>query len=260
MQFKDKVVVITGASSGIGKELSFQFAKKGAKVVLAARSKEALEENARLINGAGGEARAVPTDVSDRSQVKNLVDKTIQEFGCIDVFISNAGVTHAPLDFLDLAESDFRRVMETNLMGCVYGTQLAAPVMEKTGGGLLVFISSIVGKRGIPQNSAYCASKFALQGLTESIRPELKKKNIRVVNICPPGVETPFFINNNRGTARRYKLHPVEKIAKLIIEACEKEKREELLTWNSKVLAWGSVLFPGILDWIIPIYNGGKQK
>src|SRR4051812_18350065 len=104
MNLKDKVIVITGASSGIGKELAFQCAAKGAKVVVAARNKEALEEVARKINNSSGQARAVQTDVAIRSQVENLVSKTVEEFGRLDVFVNNAGLTHPDADLVDLRE------------------------------------------------------------------------------------------------------------------------------------------------------------
>ena len=113
----------------------------------------------------------------------------------------------------------------------------------------MVFVSSIVGKRGVPRSSIYCASKFAVQGLTESIRPELHRKNIRVVSVCPPGVDTPFFEKNGRGGRRRFRLHPVRKIAAMIVRACELETREALLTIDSKLIYWANVFVPRLVDW-----------
>src|SRR5438477_2685294 len=145
MYLNEKVVVITGASSGIGKELAFQFAKKGSKVVLAARNKDALDSIAKEIQGSGGSALAVSTDVSKRSQVENLVLKSVGAFGRIDIFISNAGITHPARDLTELAEETVRSVIETNLMGAIFSLWAAVPQMEKTGGGQMVFVSSVVG-------------------------------------------------------------------------------------------------------------------
>jgi NAD(P)-dependent dehydrogenase (short-subunit alcohol dehydrogenase family) len=236
MDLKNKVIIITGASSGIGRELALCLAKEGARLSLAARRSDALSNLAQKIIDSGGQAISIPADVSQRSHMENLVLKSMKAYGRIDAMVLNAGVTHAPLDLTDLSESEFRRVLETNLMGPVYGVWEGAPAIAK--GGMLVFVSSVVGKRGVYQNAAYCASKFALQGLTESIRPELKKKGIHVLTVCPPGVDTPFFEVNGRGQLRRYRLHSPEKIAKMIVEAMKSNKRDVLLTMDAKLLAW----------------------
>lgn len=259
MQLKDKVIIVTGASSGIGWELALQLAQKGAKVVVSARRMDKLADLATLIQKSGGTVLAVPTDVADRSQVNHLVLKSTETFGRLDVFVVNAGVTHAPLDLVDLSEAEFRRVMETNLMGSVHAVWAAAPQMIRQRSGQFVFVSSVVGKRGIYQNAAYCASKFAMQGLSESIRPELRKKGVHVLTVCPPGVDTPFFEVNGRGALRRYRLHSPQKIAKMIVDAMEKEKREILPTIDAKALAWASFLFPGLMDWAISKRKGGSK-
>ena len=256
MNFQNKVVVITGASSGIGKELGFQFARKGASVVLAARNAALLEENASAICKEGGKALAIPTDVSRRFQVEALVRRAVAEYGRLDAFIANAGISPAKGTLLENTEEDVRATLETNFMGSVYGVWAAAPALEKAGGGLLVLVGSIVGKRGVPFNAAYCASKFALQGLTESIRPELALKKIRVIMICPPGVDTPFYKNNGKKDKREYGLHPVDKIAAKIVRACEKEKREDLLTWDGKLLHYLNVFAPSLTDWGVAKVKG----
>lgn len=256
MKLKDKVVVITGASSGIGKELAFQFAAKGAKVVLAARNSAALNESAAKIEQDGGVALAIATDVTKRAEVDYLVSQTVKKFGRIDIFINNAGVTHRSVPAAELREEEVKTVMDTNFTSGLYSLWAVVPHMEKSGGGQLVFVSSVVGKRGIPRNAIYCASKFALQGFTESIRLELKRKNIRVINVCPPGVNTPFYENNQRGDKRTFFLQPVQKIARLIVRASEKEQRDVLLTWNSKALHYANVFFPRLTDWAIAKNKG----
>jgi len=251
MEIKNKVVIITGASSGIGKELAIQFARLECPVVLAARNALALEQGANQILACGGSALAVPADVKKKSDVDRVIQKTIEHFGRIDILINNAGVSLAQGPLMDNREEDVRTTLETNLMGTIYGVWAAVPYMEKQGGGQIVFVSSAIGKRGIPRNAVYCASKFAMNGLAESIRGELRKKNIRVITVCPPGVDTPFYLNNNKGDQRRFHLHSVEKISKMIIDACRKEKREVLLTLDSKLLHYGNVFFPSLMDWIM---------
>jgi NAD(P)-dependent dehydrogenase (short-subunit alcohol dehydrogenase family) len=242
------VVAITGASSGIGQELAFQLAARGCAVALGARRRDRIEANAEAIRKKGGRAIAVPTDVSVRGEVERFFRRAAEEFGRLDIAVHNAGISPAKGTLLENDEADVRRTFDVNVMGCVYGIWGAAPVMEKNGGGVMVFVSSIVGKRGVPLASAYCASKFAVQGLTESVRPELEKKNIRVVTVCPPGVDTEFFEANARRDTRRFRLHPVGRIARDIVRACEREPREVLLTMDAKLLRWMSALAPRFMD------------
>ncbi len=245
------VVAITGASSGIGQELAAQMAALGCSVALGARRAELVEKNAEEIRRKGGKAIGVSMDVSVRADVDRFFKKAAESFGRLDIAVHNAGISPAKGTLLENDEKDLRRTMDVNFMGCVYGVWAAAPLMEQTGGGLMVFVSSIVGKRGVPLSAAYCASKFAVQGLTESIRPELAKKNIRTLAVCPPGVKTDFFTVNGRGDNRRFRLHPVEKIAGDIVSACRHEKREILPTMDAKLLHWLNLLAPGLMDKVI---------
>lgn len=230
-------------------------AKKGGLLVLAARNENRIKDHVELINKSGGRALAVATDVADRSQVDRLIDRCIEAYGRVDILINNAGISPAKGIILENSEKDVRDTLDVNFMGGLYGLWAVAPYMEKQGGGQVVFVTSIIGKRGIPLNAAYCASKFATQGLAESIRPELKKKNIHVLTICPAGVATPFYENNGKGVRRGYYLHPVEKIARKIIKAIENEKREDLLTWDAKLLHILSFFLPKFMDRAI-----GKAK
>lgn len=251
MKLKNKVVVITGASSGIGQEVAIQMAERGAKVVLAARNAAALKETADQITAAGGKALACPTNVAHRGDMERLTKTAFDYFGRLDIFIHNAGISHPDGPLTELKEEDVRRVMETNFMGGVYSVWAAVPYLEKTGGGQLVFVTSIIGKVGVPRNSIYCASKFALQGLGESVRRELAEKKIRVITACPPGVDTPFFKNNYRGTIQKFRLHPVQEVARAIVMACVKDKREILITMDAKLLHFLNSFFPGVMDWAI---------
>ena len=248
MDLKNKVVVITGASSGIGESLAFEFVRRGAHVVLAARNTERINAHEAKINAAGGRALAVTTDVTRRFQVETLANRAVSHFGRIDVWVNNAGISPAKGPLLENTEEDIRATLETNLMGGIYGVWAAAPHMEKNGGGQIIFVSSIIGKRGIPFSAAYCASKFAVQGLTESIRLELAKKKIRILTACPSGVDTAFYVNNGKSTRREYHLHSPELIARRIVRACERGKREVLLTFDAWLLNALNVWVPSLLD------------
>jgi NAD(P)-dependent dehydrogenase (short-subunit alcohol dehydrogenase family) len=252
-------VAITGASSGIGQELAFQLAARGCSVALGARRANLLEENVRKIRDGGGKAIAMPVDVSKRGEVEAFMRRTFDEFGRLDVVVNNAGIAPATGTLLENTEEAFRRTMEVNLMGSVYGVWAAAPLMEKSGGGVMAFISSIVGKRGVPRSAAYCASKFAIQGLTESIRAELAQKKIHVLSVCPPGVDTPFFDVNGKPGQRRFRVHPVEKIARHIVGAIESEKRETLPTFDAKLIYWTNVFMPGLVDRVSAKMKGVGQ-
>lgn len=256
MNLSNKVVIITGASSGIGKELAFQFARKGCSVVLAARHESLIQAHADAIANEGHRVLAVRTDVGDRAQVENLIRRTIETFGRVDILINNAGISPAKGIVLENTEQDVRDTMNVNFMGGLYGLWAVAPQMEKQGGGMVVFVTSVIGKRGIPKNSAYCASKFATQGLAESIRPELKPKNIHILTICPPGVDTPFYQNNGKSNEQRYRLHPADLIARRIVSAVEREKREDLLTTDGRLLHILNFFFPKFLDWAIGRVKG----
>jgi short-subunit dehydrogenase len=231
-------------------------ARKGARVVLAARNSDLLKSHVQRILSEGGRALAVQTDVSNRSQVKSLIALTIKEFGQLNILVNNAGVSPARGIILENTEEDVRKTMDVNFMGSLYGVWEASPYLEKSGQGMIVFVSSIIGKRGIPKNAAYCASKFAIQGLAESIRPELKKRGIHVLTVCPAGVDTEFYRNNGKSEKREYTLHAADKIAKMIVRACEKEARELLPTWDAKILNQLSFYFPKLMDRLIAKSKG----
>lgn len=259
MVLKDKVVIITGASSGIGKELAYQLARGGNAVVLAARSRDALQRIVSDLKSRGRRVLAVPTDVTRRDQVHLLAHEALTTFGRIDVWINNAGVSTANGTLMENREVDVRQTWETNFMAGVYGVWEAVPAMEKNGGGLIVFVSSVVALRGIPRNAVYCASKFAIDGLAESIRLELAAKKIRVLTVYPPGTDTPFYENNKKGPRRTYPMHSTEKISRLIIRACERNRAEDFLTWDGRLLHWLNFFIPRPLDIVIARVKNVKR-
>lgn len=229
---KDAVVVITGASSGIGRATALAFADKGAAVVVAARRDAALDDLDAEIERNGGRALAVPTDVTDEQAVQRLADRTVERFGKIDVWVNDAAVMlFAP--FVDAPLADYRRVMDVNFFGYVHGARAALPVFQKQGNGTLINVSSVVTRMPQPYTSAYVASKHAVHALGESLRQELTlagAKDIHVVNILPAVIDTPLFQHAANYTGRRPKtfppVYPAENVANAIVRAATHPKRD----------------------------------
>lgn len=255
--FRDQVAIITGASSGIGQALALQLAGQGAKVVLAARRADRLEQAAAACRHAGGEALALPTDVSNEAQCRALVEKTIQTFGRLDILINNAGLAASALfdEYSDL--SLFKHTLEVNFYGAVYCTYHAVPYLKKTRGRIAA-ISSLGGKAAIPYNTPYCASKYALHGFYDSLRMELHQPGVSCTVICPWWVATEFHeaqLNKEgvpRGAVGRAyytkKTMTADQCAKIVLNAAYHRRREVLM--GPGILAtWLKLIAPGFLDW-----------
>ena len=184
-----KVVVITGASSGLGEATARLLAKQDAAVALAARRAERIDALAAEINAAGGKALAVSTDVSDREQVKALVDAAVENFGRVDVMLNNAGLMPlAPLEKLKTDEWD--QMIDVNLKGVLNGIAAALPHMKEQKSGHFINVSSVYGHKLGPDATVYCATKFAVRALSEGLRQEVKPYNIRTTVISPGAVAT----------------------------------------------------------------------
>lgn len=192
---RNKIVVITGASSGFGKGLAEKMARSGASLVLAARRKELIEKLARDCERRGVRAVAVETDVSNREQVEHLAEEALRAFGRIDVWINNAGVaTYGRFDEAPLEEHE--QVIKTNLLGCIYGSHLALQHFRRHGSGTLINVGSFAGISTAPYFASYCASKFGVRGLGKSLRQELEihgEDHIHVSTVMPTSMDTPFF-------------------------------------------------------------------
>jgi short-subunit dehydrogenase len=253
--FKDKVVVITGASSGIGRELAYQFAEQGARLSLAARDKERLTTAAGECEARGGRAIAVVTDVSEQAQCAQLIQRTAENYDRIDMLVNNAGITMWA-NFEDVSDISFyEQIMRVNYLGSVYCTYYALPFLKKTK-GQIVAISSLAGKNGLPKRSGYAASKHAMVGFFDTLRIELAEYGISVTMIYPDFVATEthkraFGANGKpmgKSPVREGEVMSAERCAKLIIQAAAARKRELIMTWRGKIGLWVKLIAPGAVD------------
>jgi NAD(P)-dependent dehydrogenase (short-subunit alcohol dehydrogenase family) len=226
----NNVVVITGASGGLGRQTAVEFAKKGAVVILAARRHDSLEETAALCRAAGATAICVVTDVTREEQVRHLADVAWEQFGRLDVWVNNAGVTvFAPLEGEPF--ETHQRVIETNLYGAMFGARAAIPIFRKQKRGVLINVGSLLGKIGQPFVPSYVISKFALRGLTEALRAELADEDgIHVCSIFAYAIDTPHFqTGSNHFHRETHAMPPVqspEKVARAIVRLAERPRRE----------------------------------
>jgi NAD(P)-dependent dehydrogenase (short-subunit alcohol dehydrogenase family) len=226
MKFDGKVALVSGASSGIGKEAAVQFAKHGAKVVCAARRKEEGEATVKKIKDAGGEAIFVQTDVADEKQIERLVQETLKKYGRLDYAFNNAGVEgKVGIMVQDQSAEEFDTVFDINVKGVLLSMKHEIRAMSKNGGGSIVNNSSIAGMVGMPGASVYIASKHAVNGLTKAAAVEYAKQKIRINAVCPAAIKTDMFDRFFDGKAELEKTmeqaHPLGRIgeAKEVAEA-----------------------------------------
>jgi short-subunit dehydrogenase len=254
--FTDKVVIVTGASSGIGEATAREFARNGSKVVLAARSeskisaivKELIVENCNVI--------FVKTDVSIEEECRQLIEKTIRKFGCIDILINNAGLSMRA-SFLDVDLKVLHQLMDVNFWGTVYCTKYSLPYLIERKGSL-VGVSSVAGFHGLPGRTGYSASKFAIHGFLETIRIENLKKGLHVMIIAPGFTSTEIRKHalladgSEQGESPRdeLKLMSPEYVAKWVLKGIRKKKRNKLLTWDGRLTALFQRIVPEFVDWL----------
>ena len=248
------VTVITGASAGIGRAAAHAFARAGARVVLAARDRIRLDDVAREIATYQPEVLAVPTDVTRARQVANLVKETQARFGRIDILICNAAVgLYSPVE--EMPEEALRRIFDVNFFGVVRCVQEALPSMREQGSGLIQFVSSVIGKRSVPGYSGYCATKFALYALAESLRLELTGTGVLVQTVYPGLTETEFsrnaIIRNPSPTSPRIEAMSAEAVARHMLRAARRGSRDHVVTLSGRALAMLSAIAPGLVDEIM---------
>jgi NAD(P)-dependent dehydrogenase (short-subunit alcohol dehydrogenase family) len=235
--FRHKTILITGASSGIGRATAERFGSYGAEVALAARNHVALDEVRHAVEGCGGRALVLPTDVTDAEQVAHSVEATAAHFGKIDVLVCSAGLSMRAY-FAHSQLVAMERVMRVNFFGTLYATHFALPHIKKSRGSL-VAISSLTGKRGIPSYSIYGASKFAIQGLYEALGIELARDGVHVGVVSPAFVDTPLRVNvlgpNGQPWPEPppppFRIWPVQKCVDRIVRLIVKRRRQALMPW-----------------------------
>jgi NAD(P)-dependent dehydrogenase (short-subunit alcohol dehydrogenase family) len=252
----DSVVVITGASSGIGRATAHALAENGASVVLAARSEQSLRETADECEAAGGRALAVPTDVTDKEAVQDLARQAADHFARIDVWVNNAGVM-AYGYFEQIPDETYRQVIETNLFGAINGARAALPYFREQRSGVLINVSSLWGRMFSPYVSAYTTSKFGVRTFSESLREALAdEEDIDVCTILPQSVDTPIFRHAANYSGRDAK--PVPPIAdpgrvvKAILRCIEHPRREVSVGYVGHLEAIMQETMPGPFNWLAP--------
>ncbi len=254
---KDKVVVITGSSGGIGESLAIKFASEKSRVVISARDSNKLDNVRKKLEASGAEVLSVIGDVSLEDDCKRLVDETIKRFGRIDVLINNAGISMRAL-FTDVDLDVLRKVIDINFWGTVYCTKYALPYLLKTKGSL-VGISSIAGKKGLPGRTGYSASKFAMEGFLETIRTENLKKDLHVLVACPGFTATDIRKNalsekgeqQHSSPRKEEKMMTSDEVANHIYKAIINRKRDLILTSNGKLTVWLNKFFPSLVDKLV---------
>jgi short-subunit dehydrogenase len=261
MNPNNRVVILTGATAGIGRATAVALAQTGCKLVLAARHEEPLQTLAAELNVAGQQVLAVPTDMGETDQAAALAHKTVEAFGRLDVVINNAGI--GLRDRVEhLAEAEARRMMAVNYFGPVALIQASIPYLRANpDGGLIINVSSIVGRRAVPGIANYCASKAALERMAESLRLELKPNNIRVSTIYPGVTATGFNANSlGRGPAGRGRVGgvPPERVAQAILHTIRHERRDVFITLIDRAFVTASAVWPWLMDQILGRYFGQR--
>ncbi|HET9023617.1 MAG TPA: SDR family oxidoreductase [Burkholderiaceae bacterium] len=255
MEFENKVIVITGASDGIGAELARQLARERPKLVLAARSAERLERVRRACRDAGADALDVVTDVSVEGDCRRLIERAATTFGDIDVLVANAGVSmHARFEEIE-DFSTFERLFRINAMGTIWCVRHAYPGLKRTR-GLVVGVSSLAGRTGVPERTTYCTSKFAQGGFLEAFRIEAEEHGVAVMTAFPGVVQTEIRRHgwNGRGEPAGVSglaedgAMPVEDCARLIVDGMRKRRREVVMTARARFGLWLKLVAPAKVD------------
>ncbi len=250
--FAGRVVLITGASSGIGRAAARAYAAQGAHIVLAARRDEQLQEAAREVQALGVRALAVRCDITQPADVERLLRETEAAFGGLDVLINNAGIgLFGPVEAL--SEEQLRQVFEVNFFALVRVTRAALPLLRRKPGAQIVNVSSVLGHRGMPLLGGYCAAKAAVNALTESLRAELASENISVLLVSPGFTETEF--RQTRLHAEGWRQNPpplkqmsADEVARAMVKASRRQRRDTILTLPGRLMVLANRLTPGLFD------------
>jgi uncharacterized protein len=251
MKIRDARVIVTGASQGIGRAIALEFGRRGARVVLASRNREALDEVSGLINTEGGSAMVIPTDVTAAGALEQLAQVTIRELGGIDILVNNAGIgMTAPIG--DASSADVEAVFKLNVLAAAAAIRAVVPIMRAQHDGMIINISSIAGRIVIPRIGYYSATKFALTAIGDALRMEEADHGIKVMNVFP-GTTRSNFGDNRLGTRgrqahQRYPPVTAEKVARRIAKAVERNQRSVYISWIPDRVA---VAVNGLAGWAV---------
>ncbi|HET8682849.1 MAG TPA: SDR family NAD(P)-dependent oxidoreductase [Micromonosporaceae bacterium] len=258
----ESVVVVTGASGGIGAATALALAGRGASVVLAGRREDALEDVAQACVDEGGRALVVPTDTTVPVEVERLAGRAAGEFGRLDAWVNNAAAAlYAPLRSAPMAE--IRQTVEVGLFGYLYGARAALPWFDRAGGGVLVNVASVLGVVSAPYLSAYTITKHGVVALSDTLRQELRAEGDESVSVCtvlPGSIDTPFYRHAGNHTGRAVQpvppVYPPERVARRIVRLLEHPRREVYVGTATRLLAAQWRLSPGLTERALGWYAG----
>ena len=253
-----KVVLITGASSGIGRATALELASREAALVLVARRRELLETLEAEVRRSGGVATSIQADLSVPGNVDRVIDSALRHYGRVDVLINNAAVGYfGTVEYMSREVMD--EILALNFTAPVIAIQRVVPIMKAAGRGHIINVSSVVGKRGLPLSGIYCASKFALGGISESLRLELREEGIHVSLIYPVATATNFFNAVRRGELKGEfspagYVQPARDVARAIA-GCIRRPRAEVYPYKrARLLVWFNALLPTVVDRVMRPY------
>ncbi len=247
MELSQRIVLITGASDGIGKQLAIDLAKRGAVVIGCGRSIERLKEVLKEVRQSSPASAMMGCDVSDQEQVHGMCEKILADFGRVDILVNNAGIGMRQ-PFADMPLATIEAIIQTNYLGAVYCTHALLPSMIARGAGHIVNISSVAGKIGTLNMAAYCASKFAMNGWSESLYHELKPLGVKVSVVCPGPVHTGFnrnFPNSQPQSPESLFVSP-DAVSAAIIRVIERNRAEHIMPPTLALLSWIKQAAPGL--------------
>jgi len=252
---ENKTVILTGASSGIGEATARRFYESGSRIVLVARSADRLHALAVELGEDTDRVLVIPADVSEKGVAQRIVDQTLQRFDSVDILINNAGRgMFAAVS--DTDEAELRHLFDVNLFGPLALIQAALPVMKEQEAGVIVNASSIVGQVATPMSGGYCATKFALVGLSDSLRMDLRGSGVKVVTVYPGATATAFAASvlgttQPRKAPRGFAVQP-ERVAQAILRGVQRESRDVHVTLMDRLFVTTGRMVPRLTDWLLP--------
>ncbi|NHI04133.1 Oxidoreductase, short-chain dehydrogenase/reductase family [Candidatus Nitrosotalea sp. TS] len=261
MNYSGKTVVITGASSGIGKESALKFAKLHASIVLVSRDKDKLEEVAKELSKYQAQILVCACDISQKDQVNQMGKKVLEKFGTVDILVNNAGFgIYGTFD--DLKVEEIESQMGTNYLGMIYCTKTFLPKMLEQKSGHIVNVASVAASFGIPGMTGYCASKFAMLGFSESLYHELKGTGVGITVVSPIMVKTSFFDHNSFNKMPRYTIAlSASTVAKAVVQAASSPRLEIVVPQFVRIAIWFKQTFPYLVNLIVgAIFRKSKSN